>query len=1050
MPSKIFQKFNTFLFLFLVFSVFFNKSFAQDYYHDSLAVRAILDTNLHPSTTVESVTTKRNDRIVQLRLWEIHLIKIPPIIKQLNKLDTLIIHSCDLKFFSANISALTLLKYVDLQDNKLESLPPGIGNLSLLEFLYLQENELESLPAEIGNLSSLKYLRAWSNNLTSLPAEIGNLNSLTELRLWKNNLISLPAEIGNMSSLVTLHISDNMLTSIPAEIGNCSSLTSLFINNNNLKSLPAEIGNCSLLSNLRLRSNDLTSLPAEIGNLNSMVSIIADSNKLTSLPAEIGNLSLLENLNLIANNLTSLPNEIGNCSSLEEIDLHANDLTSLPAEIGNCNSLTILNVTNNKLTSIPGEIGNMSSLDRLNLSENELTTLPAGLENSSSLRFLEVDNNRISSVPPELGFIAPLRVLLLNNNNLITLPDSIVKLNVRLEIGYNHLDPFNLSTEMCRWLDSEDPDWVETQTPVQVPTAPVLVSPTNGAGEIDTNATLSWNHSSGTIAYNVQVATDVGFINLVVDQDTIATTSHNVVGLLNNTQYFWRVNATNTGGTSTWSNTWNFNTINSAPELIAPANNAKGIAISTTLTWSPLLGATSYSVQVATDTSFSNLVVDQSGIAATSHAVTGLLNNTQYFWRINASNTGGTSPWSSTWNFLTIVAAPVPFEPANNSAGIDITPTLSWNTSPGAVTYSVQVATDIDFINLVVNQSGIAATSHAVTGLLNNTQYYWRINATNAGGTSPWSNIWNFLSIVAAPMLVSPPNNSAGIVTNPTLSWNSSTGAATYSVQVATDSIFTNLVVDQKNITTTSHNVINLLNNTRYFWRVNATNTGGTSTWSNTWNFRTIIAAPLLVSPANGAVGIAVDPTLTWSAFPGASAYGVQVATDSGFTFLVTNQSDIAATSYSITGLLNNIQYFWRVNAINAGGTSAWSKTWNFTVIATEILDTNVVEPVKKSSIFSFHPSIVSNKYNNVRFYFFTKDKMNASLVIFDAIGNTVYENDYSIQSSQELLQFDSWDLTNKYGKKVGCGSYLVIFKAFGKNGKIEMFKRMIGVKEGF
>jgi Secretion system C-terminal sorting domain len=30
-----------------------------------------------------------------------------------------------------------------------------------------------------------------------------------------------------------------------------------------------------------------------------------------------------------------------------------------------------------------------------------------------------------------------------------------------------------------------------------------------------------------------------------------------------------------------------------------------------------------------------------------------LTNNTQYFWRVNAKNAGGTGPWSAVWNFRT-------------------------------------------------------------------------------------------------------------------------------------------------------------------------------------------------------------------------------------------------------------------------------------------------------------------------------------------------------------------------------------------------------------
>ncbi|MDD5675261.1 MAG: hypothetical protein PHC61_13915, partial [Chitinivibrionales bacterium] len=88
---------------------------------------------------------------------------------------------------------------------------------------------------------------------------------------------------------------------------------------------------------------------------------------------------------------------------------------------------------------------------------------------------------------------------------------------------------------------------------------------------------------------------------------------------------------------------------------------------------------------------------------------------------------------------------------------------------------------------------------------------------------------------------------------------------------------------------------------------------------------------PVLSSPANAATSIAVNPTLAWNASSGATTYGLQVATDAGFTGLVVNQSGLTVLSYNVTGLTNSTTYYWRVNATNGGGTSAWSSVWSFT-----------------------------------------------------------------------------------------------------------------------
>jgi hypothetical protein len=482
-------------------------------------------------------------------------------------------------------------------------------------------------------------------------------------------------------------------------------------------------------------------------------------------------------------------------------------------------------------------------------------------------------------------------------------------------------------------------------TIVAAPAAPTLALPLNAATGVSLNPTLSWNASTGAASYRLQVSATSDFSTPVVDQSGIMGTSYVVSGLLNNTLYYWRVNATNAGGTSSYSGAWSFTTIvaaPAAPALASPSNAATGVSTSPTLSWNASTGAVSYQVQVSTSSSFSTTVVDQSGITGTSYAVSGLSNNTLYYWHVNATNAGGTSSYSGAWSFTTIVAAPPAPAlalPSNAATGVSTSPTLSWSASSGSVSYRLQVSTSSDFSTVVVDQSSITGTSYAVSGLSNNMLYYWHVNATNAGGTSSYSGAWNFTTIVtapAAPALASPTNAATGVLTNPTLSWSASTGAASYRLQISIASDFSTPVVDQSNITSTTYAVSGLSNNTLYYWRINATNAGGTSSYSNAWSFTTIVAAPAapaLASPSNAATGVSPSPTLSWTASTGAASYRLQVSTGSSFTTTVVDQSNITGTTYAVSGLSNNTLYYWRVNATNAGGTSSYSGTWNFTTI---------------------------------------------------------------------------------------------------------------------
>ena len=93
---------------------------------------------------------------------------------------------------------------------------------------------------------------------------------------------------------------------------------------------------------------------------------------------------------------------------------------------------------------------------------------------------------------------------------------------------------------------------------------------------------------------------------------------------------------------------------------------------------------------------------------------------------------------------ITIPVAPTLSSPSNGSTGIAVDTTLSWDASNGAISYSIQVSTVENFATTVTDQSGITNTSYSESGLELDTKYYWRVNATNAAGTSDWSNVWNF------------------------------------------------------------------------------------------------------------------------------------------------------------------------------------------------------------------------------------------------------------------------------------------------------------------
>jgi FlgD Ig-like domain len=514
--------------------------------------------------------------------------------------------------------------------------------------------------------------------------------------------------------------------------------------------------------------------------------------------------------------------------------------------------------------------------------------------------------------------------------------------------------PFNLCTVGLENADGTDGLTVVYNAPylhdalavqfsagASAPAPPTLNSPANGATSQPTTLTLKWNASTDATSYRLQVATDNAFTAKVFDDSTLISTSKQIGPLLNNKTYFWRVKAKNDAGASAWSSVRNFTTEGPSapptPTLNSPANGATSQPTTLTLKWNPSAGATSYRLQVATDNAFTALVFDDSTLTGTSKQIGPLLNNKTYFWRVKAKNDAGASAWSSVRNFTTegpsVPPTPTLNSPANGATSQPTTLTLKWNASTGATSYRLQVATDNAFTALVFDDSTLTGTSKQIGPLLNNKTYFWRVKAKNDAGASAWSSVRNFTTQVAplaAPTLVTPVNSAASQATTLTLNWNASTGATTYHLQLAYDDTFIpqNGIFEDSTLTGTSRQIGPLANGQIYFWRVRAKNNGGTSTWSQIWKFTTegaVPPSPVLISPADDATLPTTTVNLQWNVASGAATYRLQVATDTAFAGKIFDDSTITATSKPIGPLTNFQTYYWRVNAKNAEGTSAWS-----------------------------------------------------------------------------------------------------------------------------
>ena len=299
-----------------------------------------------------------------------------------------------------------------------------------------------------------------------------------------------------------------------------------------------------------------------------------------------------------------------------------------------------------------------------------------------------------------------------------------------------------------------------------------------------------------------------------------------------------------------------------------------------------------------------------------------MTNGTKYYYKVAAVNTAGTSG-------LSAEASATP-EPGVPSAPTGLTATagnssvaLSWTASSGATSYNVYRGTVSGGESTTPIASGIAATSYSDTGVTNGTKYYYKVAAVNAGGTSGLSAE---ASATPEPAIPSAPTGLTATAGNASvaLSWTASTGTTSYNVYRGTTSGGESTTPIASGNCATSYTDTSVTNGTKYFYKVAAVNAGGTSALSAEASATPepgVPSAPIGLTATAGNASVA----LSWTASTSATSYNVYRGTTAGGESTTPVASGIAATSYSDTSVTNGTKYFYKVAAVNAGGTSALS-----------------------------------------------------------------------------------------------------------------------------
>ncbi len=120
---------------------------------------------------------------------------------------------------------------------------------------------------------------------------------------------------------------------------------------------------------------------------------------------------------------------------------------------------------------------------------------------------------------------------------------------------------------------------------------------------------------------------------------------------------------------------------------------------------------------------------------------------------LNVSGVGGSQTHSISLGLSVSAGAPDTValaSPANMAGDVAVDTNLTWRAAQGNLTYEIEVATDSGFNQIAYSETGL--TQPAFTppaNLRNSTVYYWRVRASNACGSSVYSEVFQFRTSAA-------------------------------------------------------------------------------------------------------------------------------------------------------------------------------------------------------------------------------------------------------------------------------------------------------------
>ncbi len=476
--------------------------------------------------------------------------------------------------------------------------------------------------------------------------------------------------------------------------------------------------------------------------------------------------------------------------------------------------------------------------------------------------------------------------------------------------------------------------------------APIILQSPQNEFCVGTSVVLNWDSAQYAANYRVEYSTDINFPDTNRMSINYANgTFTQINNLMPNTRYYWRVRGNFLNCDGYWSLPNTFRTKPAPASIAYPLNGSQGLPLfsagfpfNPTLSWHPVAHAHHYELQLSDSANFSSFIIDRANIYDTTFAVIDTLKETYnktYFWRVKAVVNNDSLimcqlDWSANNSFKTPYKKAVLAKPVVDSTCVSLTPTLNWHPVTGAAQYSIWLSSKLDFSDTLHMANAYADTIIVFPLAKELSEYYWKVRAADGNNAGYWSNTSKFTTTLMPPKGLFPKDSATGVHSLVHFVWAEKDTNAIYRLQVSMQMNFATYVFEANNLTEPMTSMDAIYYNKAYFWRLQVTIGNCTSAWSKPMRFKTYIAPPVLLEPADSATAVNIFPTFKWEAVIAAATYEIWIDSTLNFTTALSRIGIPANEIRILSPLVEYKRYYWKVRAYNEDGVSEWSETRTF------------------------------------------------------------------------------------------------------------------------